>query len=57
MARAAGADRRARVGVLLPNVNAMPVVTLSLWAAGKVPAILNYSTGPTILLACAGSPG
>ena len=28
-----------RVGVLLPNVNAMPVVLLSLWAAGKVPAI------------------
>jgi len=42
-----------RVGVLLPNVNAMPVVTLSLWAAGKVPAILNYSVGPNSLLACA----
>ena len=38
-------DAEQRVGVLLPNVNAMPVVTLSLWAAGKVPAILNYSTG------------
>jgi acyl-[acyl-carrier-protein]-phospholipid O-acyltransferase/long-chain-fatty-acid--[acyl-carrier-protein] ligase len=42
-----------RVGVLLPNVNAMPVVTLSLWAAGRIPAILNYSTGTGILLACA----
>ena len=42
-----------RVGVLLPNVNAMPVVTLSLWAAGRIPAILNYSIGPTALLACA----
>ena len=42
-----------RVGVLLPNVNAMPVVTLSLWAAGKIPAILNYSNGTTILLSCA----
>ena len=42
-----------RVGVLLPNVNALPVVTLSLWAAGKVPAILNFSSGPAILLACA----
>ncbi len=42
-----------RVGVLLPNVNAMPIVTLSLWAAGKVPAILNYSTGTRTLLACA----
>jgi acyl-[acyl-carrier-protein]-phospholipid O-acyltransferase/long-chain-fatty-acid--[acyl-carrier-protein] ligase len=42
-----------RVGVLLPNVNAMPVVILSLWAAGKVPAILNYSTGTSTLLSCA----
>ncbi len=42
-----------RIGVLLPNVNAMPVVTLSLWAAGKVPAILNYTTGPTVMLKCA----
>lgn len=42
-----------RIGVLLPNVNAMPVVTLSLWAAGRVPAILNYSTGMQIMLACA----
>jgi acyl-[acyl-carrier-protein]-phospholipid O-acyltransferase / long-chain-fatty-acid--[acyl-carrier-protein] ligase len=41
------------VGVLLPNVNAMPIVTLSLWAAGKIPAILNYSTGASILLSCA----
>ena len=46
-------DAEQRVGVLLPNVNAMPVATLSLWAAGKVPAILNYSTGTSILLACA----
>lgn len=43
----------ARVGVLLPNMNAMPVVLLSLWNACKVPAILNYTTGPAILLACA----
>jgi acyl-[acyl-carrier-protein]-phospholipid O-acyltransferase/long-chain-fatty-acid--[acyl-carrier-protein] ligase len=42
-----------RVGVLLPNVNAMPVVLMSLWAAGKVPAILNYSAGPGALLGCA----
>ncbi len=41
-----------RVGVLLPNVNAFPVTVLSLWLAGKVPAILNYSTGPAILAAC-----
>ncbi len=45
-------DQR-RVGVLLPNVNAFPVALLSLWAAGRVPAILNYTTGPAILLACA----
>jgi acyl-[acyl-carrier-protein]-phospholipid O-acyltransferase / long-chain-fatty-acid--[acyl-carrier-protein] ligase len=46
-------DTERRVGVLLPNVNAMPVATLSLWAADKVPAILNYSLGSGILLACA----
>lgn len=40
------------VGVLLPNVNAMPVTLLSLWAANKIPAILNYTTGPTVMLAC-----
>src|SRR5262249_53717344 len=43
----------ARIGVFLPNATAMPVTLLSLWAAGKVPAILNYTTGPAILLACA----
>ena len=42
-----------RIGVLLPNVNAMPVTLLSLWAANKIPAVLNYSTGPTVLLECA----
>ncbi len=42
----------ARIGVLLPNVNSMPVVILSLWAANKLPAILNYTTGPAILLSC-----
>jgi len=42
-----------RVGLLLPNINALPVVTLSLWAAGRVPAILNYSSGSSVLLACA----
>ncbi|MEO6036733.1 MAG: AMP-binding protein [Verrucomicrobiota bacterium] len=42
-----------RVGVLLPNVNALPVTLLSLWASGKVPAILNYSTGPATMLICA----
>ncbi len=42
-----------RVGVLLPNVNAMPVVLMSLWKAGKIPAILNYTVGPNILLSCA----
>ncbi len=42
-----------RVGVLLPNVNATPVVLMSLWALGKEPAIFNFSTGPVIMLACA----
>jgi len=47
----------ARVGVLLPNVNATPVVLLALWSLGKVPAVLNYSTGPTIMKACADLAG
>lgn len=42
-----------RVGVLLPNVNAMPTVMFSLWSSGKVPAILNYTAGTSIMLACA----
>jgi acyl-[acyl-carrier-protein]-phospholipid O-acyltransferase/long-chain-fatty-acid--[acyl-carrier-protein] ligase len=47
-------DRASRhVGVLLPNVNATPVVLLALWAMGKTPALLNYSTGGAIMLACA----
>src|SRR5581483_11877396 len=43
----------ARVGILLPNVNAVPVLLLSLWHLGKVPAILNFSTGAATMLACA----
>ncbi len=42
-----------RVGVLLPNINATPVVLLSLWGIGKIPAVLNFSTGPATMLACA----
>ncbi len=42
-----------RVGVLLPNVTTLPVVIFSLWSAGKVPAILNFSTGPATMLDCA----
>ncbi len=45
-----GSERR--VGVLLPNVNAMPATILSLWAAGKVPAILNFSMGSSVVVAC-----
>ncbi len=46
-------DTEERVGVLLPNVNAMPVAILGLWGAGKVPAILNFSMGSGIVVACA----
>jgi acyl-[acyl-carrier-protein]-phospholipid O-acyltransferase / long-chain-fatty-acid--[acyl-carrier-protein] ligase len=41
-----------RVGILLPNVNAMPVVLLSLWREGREPAILNFSTGLATMVAC-----
>ena len=40
------------IGVLLPNVNATPVVLLALWQQGIVPAILNYSTGTPTMLTC-----
>ncbi len=42
-----------RVGLLLPNVNGMPMALLALWQLGKVPAILNFSTGTATMLACA----
>ena len=42
-----------RVGLLLPNVNATPVVILALWSVGKVPALLNFSSGTPTMLACA----
>lgn len=41
-----------RVGVLLPNVNAVPVTLLSLWAVGRVPAVLNFSTGIPVMKIC-----
>jgi acyl-[acyl-carrier-protein]-phospholipid O-acyltransferase/long-chain-fatty-acid--[acyl-carrier-protein] ligase len=41
------------IGVLLPNVNATPVVLLALWSLGRTPAILNFSTGPAMMLASA----
>ena len=41
-----------RVGVLLPNVNATPVVILALWSLGKVPAMLNFSSGMPTMLEC-----
>ena len=42
-----------RIGVLLPNVNATPVTLLSLWSRGRIPALLNYTTGATTMVACA----
>jgi len=41
-----------RVGLLLPNVNATPVVILALWQLSKVPAMLNFSSGTATMLAC-----
>jgi acyl-[acyl-carrier-protein]-phospholipid O-acyltransferase/long-chain-fatty-acid--[acyl-carrier-protein] ligase len=41
------------VGILLPNVNTQPMTLLSLWAARKVPAMLNFSTGLPVMLVCA----
>ena len=41
-----------RVGLLLPNVNTTPTVILALWWLGKVPAMLNFSSGTPTMLAC-----
>lgn len=41
-----------RVGVLLPNVNALPVSLLGLWKHEKTPAILNFSTGIPVMQKC-----
>lgn len=41
-----------RVGLLLPNVNALPVTLLSLWSRGHTPALLNFTHSPANLLAC-----
>lgn len=41
-----------RVGVLLPNVNSMPVVIMSLWAANRTPAVINFSTGAASMVSC-----
>lgn len=52
-ASASPASAPSRIGVLLPNVNATPVVLLALWQRGIVPAILNFSTGSATMVACA----
>ena len=46
-----------RVGLLLPNVNATPITLLALWRIGKVPAILNYSSGVSIMQTCSDLAG
>ena len=38
--------------MLLPNVNGKVATLTSLWAAGKVPAILNYTAGAATMLQC-----
>jgi acyl-[acyl-carrier-protein]-phospholipid O-acyltransferase/long-chain-fatty-acid--[acyl-carrier-protein] ligase len=42
-----------RIGVLLPNSNAVPATLLSLWSVSRVPAIFNFSAGVPTMLACA----
>jgi len=45
-------NEQQRIGVLLPNVNATPVTLLGLWMVGRIPAVLNYSSGIATMLAC-----
>ena len=42
-----------RVGVLLPNVNGTAISLLALWRIGKIPAMLNYSSGVPMMQTCA----
>lgn len=42
-----------RIGIILPNSGAVPLSLFSLWSAGRVPAIFNFSTGVPTMLACA----
>ncbi len=42
-----------RIGVMLPTVNGGIATVLSLWAAGRIPAFLNYSSGGPTMVACA----
>ena len=56
LARAIGGHsaRGERVGVLLPNVIATPVVFMALQFLGRVAAMLNFTAGPqAVLQACA----
>lgn len=41
-----------RLGILLPNVNANPVSLLASWFQGRVPTLLNYTSGPSIMVQC-----
>lgn len=45
-------DRGEHIGVMLPTVNGAVTTVLALWALGKTPAFLNYSTGAAVMLAC-----
>lgn len=46
-------DENNRIGVILPNVCAAPVVVVALWKSGKIPTILNYSSGINAMIKCA----
>jgi len=53
LSRALETEAPGRVGVLLPNVNALPVTLLGLWTTGHVPTLLNFSAGTATIVACA----
>ncbi len=55
--RLAACATTGHIGVLLPNANALPLTLLALWSLGKVPAILNYTTGPAIMQSCCALAG
>jgi acyl-[acyl-carrier-protein]-phospholipid O-acyltransferase/long-chain-fatty-acid--[acyl-carrier-protein] ligase len=47
------ADEGAQVGVMLPSANGAAVATFALMSAGRVPAMINFSSGASnVLAAC-----
>ena len=45
------------IGVLLPNVNALPITFFALQYIGRIPAMLNYTSGALTIKRCCNTAG